>query len=61
MYAGLNRNVYDGLAFCVDGVQQGDLMGENAWTNKSFTVTGDGRHTLSCLYVKDEENSGIGC
>jgi hypothetical protein len=30
-------------------------MGENAWTNKSFTVTDDGRHTLSWLYVKDEE------
>ena len=54
------RIVYDGLAFCVDGVQQGDLMGENAWTNRSFTVTGDGRHTLSWLYVKDEENSGEG-
>ena len=52
--------VFDGLAFCIDGVQQGDLMGENAWTEKSFTVTGDGRHTLSWLYVKDEEGSGEG-
>ena len=54
------RIVYDGLAFCIDGVQQGDLMGENVWTNKSFTVTGDGRHTLSWFYVKDEEGSGEG-
>ena len=35
-------------------------MGENVWTNKSFTVTGDGRHTLSWLYVKDEEGNGDG-
>ena len=56
----LKKIVYDGLAFCIDGVQQGDLMGENVWTNKSFTVTGDGRHTLSWLYVKDEEGNGDG-
>jgi hypothetical protein len=36
------------------------LMGENAWTNKSFTVTGDGRHTLSWLYVKDADGNGGG-
>jgi hypothetical protein len=54
------KDVYDGLAFCIDGVQQGDLMGENAWTNKSFTVTGDERHVLSWLYVKDEEGDGGG-
>ena len=56
----VKKLVFDGLAFCIDGVQQGDLMGENAWTEKSFTVTGDGRHTLSWLYVKDEEGNGGG-
>jgi len=56
----LKKIVYDGLAFCIDGVQQGNLMGENVWTNKSFTVSGDGRHTLSWLYVKDEEGNGDG-
>ncbi len=56
----VKKIVYDGLAFCIDDVQQGDLMGENAWTNKSFAVTGEGRHTLSWLYVKDEEGNGGG-
>ena len=56
----VKKLVFDGLAFCIDGVQQGDLMGENVWTEKSFTVTGDGRHTLSWLYVKDEEGNGGG-
>ena len=56
----LKKIVYDGLAFCIDGMQQGALMGENTWTNKSFAVTGDGRHTLSWLYVKDEDGSGDG-
>ena len=56
----VKKIVFDGLAFCIDGVQQGDLMGENAWTDKSFAVTGDGRHTLSWLYVKDEDGSGGG-
>lgn len=56
----VKKIVFDGLAFFIDGVQQGDLMGENTWTNKSFTVTGDGRHTLSWFYVKDEDGSGGG-
>ena len=56
----VKKIVYDGLAFCVDGEQQGDLMGDVDWTEKSFTVTGDGRHVLSWLYVKDEEGNGGG-
>ena len=56
----VKKVAWDGLAFCIDGVQQGDLMGENTWTNKSFTVIGDGKHTLSWLYVKDEEGNGDG-
>ena len=52
----VKKIVYDGLAFCVDGVQQGDLMGDADWTEKTFTVTGDGRHVLGWLYVKDEED-----
>ena len=51
---------YDGLAFCIDGVQQGDLMGKEYFGTKSFAVTGNGRHTLSWLYVKDEEGKGDG-
>ena len=56
----VKKIVYDGLAFCVDGVQQGDLMGDVDWTEKTFTVTGDGRHVLGWCYVKDEEGSGGG-
>lgn len=56
----LKKIAYDGLAFCIDGVRQGDLMGDNEWREKSFTVSGDGRHTLSWLYVKDEDGSGDG-
>lgn len=56
----VKKIVYDGLAFCVDGEQQGDLMGDADWTEKTFTVAGDGRHVLSWLYVKDEEGDGGG-
>jgi len=49
-------DVYDGLAFLVDGVQQGELMGNADWTTKSVSVAGDGEHTLSWLYVKDESD-----
>ena len=56
----VKKIVYDGLAFCVDGVQQGDLMGDADWTEKTFTVTGDGRHVLGWLYMKDEDGNGGG-
>ena len=56
----VKKIVYDGLAFCVDGVQQGELIGENSWLEKSFEVSGDGRHVLGWLYVKDEDGSGNG-
>ena len=56
----VKKIVYDGLAFCIDGMQQSDLIGGNEWTAKSFVVVGDGRHVLSWLYVKDEEGNGGG-
>ena len=49
-------DVYDGLAFMIDGVQQGDLVGNADWTTNTFVVAGDGLHTLSWLYVKDESD-----
>ena len=52
--------VFDGLAFCIDGVPQGTLIGDSSWTRKSFSVTGPGEHTLSWLYVKDYEGDGAG-
>ena len=56
----VKRIVYDGLAFCIDGIQQGDLMGNSAWETNTFEVTGGGSHTLSWLYIKDEEGAGGG-
>ena len=53
----VKRIVFDGLAFCVDGVQQGDLMGNADWAEQVFEVSGEGSHTLSWLYVKDEDGS----
>ncbi len=47
-------DVYDGLAFLIDGVQQGELMGDTEWTTNTYSVVGEGMHTLSWLYVKDE-------
>ena len=51
------RKVYDGLAFCVDDEQQSDgLINSNEWVQLTFEVSGDGSHTLSWLYIKDEED-----
>ncbi len=49
-------DVYDGLAFLVDGVRQGELAGNADWTTNSVSIAGDGEHTLSWLYVKDESD-----
>ena len=53
----VKKIVYDGLAFCIDGAQQGDLIGNADWEIKTFEVTGNGMHTLSWLYVKDEDGT----
>ena len=50
----VKKTVYDGLAFCIDGVQQGELMGNAQWTNNTFEVVGAGTHTLGWFYVKDD-------
>ena len=52
--------VWDGLAFSIDGVQQGDLIGDETWTTKTFEVTGEGSHTLTWAYVKDDSGDGDG-
>lgn len=55
------RNVvFDGLAFFIDGVQQGGFIGDTSWTRKVFSVKGAGNHTLSWRYVKDYEGDGTG-
>ena len=56
----VKKIVYDGLAFCIDGNQQGDLIGNVEWLEKEFEVTGDGHHILSWMYVKDQEGDGDG-
>ena len=50
----VKKIVYDGLAFCIDGIQQGDLMGNTVWATNVFEVVGEGSHTLSWLYMKDD-------
>ncbi|MBP5410861.1 MAG: leucine-rich repeat protein, partial [Lachnospiraceae bacterium] len=51
--------VYDGLAFLIDGIQQGDLMGNDDWAAKTFEISGEGSHTLTWLYVKDESDEEV--
>ena len=53
----VKKIVYDGLAFCIDGVQQGGLIGNADWATKTFAVDGSGSHMLSWLYLKDEDGS----
>ena len=52
--------VYDGLKFCVDGEQCGEMIGEGQWTNVTITVTDDCRHVLSWRYGKDGDGDGEG-
>ena len=52
--------VWDGLAFYIDGVQQGERIGDDTWTTKTFEVIGAGEHTLTWAYEKDEEGDGAG-
>ena len=54
------KKVWDGLAFCIDGMQQGDLIGDDTWITKTFEVTGSGSHTLTWAYVKDDSGDGDG-
>ena len=56
----VKKVVWDGLAFCIDGVQQGDLMGNEEWVTNTFAVEGAGTHTLSWRYVKDDDGNGDG-
>jgi len=52
----------DYLSFFVDGNEVGFLNGETDWKGMSFVVEGDGVHTLSWVYSKDEiESDGEDC
>ena len=54
------KTVWDGLAFSIDGEQQGDLIGDEIWTTRSFEVKSVGAHTLTWAYVKDDSGDGAG-
>jgi RHS repeat-associated protein len=48
----------DYLEFYLDGqLQSNPISGEVAWTQKSYTITGAGPHTLRWRYVKDGSSS----
>ena len=51
--------VYDGMAFLIDGIQRGELMGNTEWTTNTFEVVGEGEHVLSWLYIKDESDEEV--
>ncbi len=57
----ISRNrKYDYVAFLVDGVEQSWLGGEKDWTNEVFSVSGDGMHTLSWIYQKNDNGKTQG-
>ena len=43
----------DRLSFSIDGIQQTYISGENNWSQKNYTITGDGDHYLTWTYSKD--------
>lgn len=54
---------YDNLLFYVDGSRQFyDSGTESGWSQKTFTVSGSGSHTLRWTYSKDDsESKGFDC
>lgn len=47
----------DYVSFRVDGVEQSWMGGEIDWQHIVFDVVGDGQHTISWAYVKDDDGS----
>ena len=53
---------WDHGEFAVDGVVQAYVSGVTGWTNVSVSVAGDGEHTLTWTYLKDDaESEGEDC
>ena len=44
---------YDTLSYSVDGIQGGQISGEQNWTAASILVSGAGWHTVRFTYAKD--------
>ena len=45
---------YDYVSFSIDGLEQAWLGGEKDWTNETFSVVGDGLHSLKWIYQKND-------
>jgi RHS repeat-associated protein len=55
----LSEQDSDYLEFYIDSVLQNRISGTVGWTQRSYTISGSGTHTLKWRYVKDDdENSG---
>ncbi len=48
---------YDYLAFYIDNELKAMITGNTNWAQKTFSITGDGEHTLVWCYIKDVWNA----
>ena len=51
------ENNWDKLSFFIDNDRKDSITGNKDWAQKSFSITGDGEHTLVWSYVKDNWGS----
>ena len=57
----ISRNrKYDYVSFFIDGEEASWLGGETDWTNETFSVTGEGTHTFSWVYQKNDNGKTQG-
>ena len=57
----ISRNrKYDYVSFLIDGEEASWLGGETDWTNETFSVTGEGTHTFSWVYQKNDNGKTQG-
>ncbi len=47
----------DLLSFAIDNVQKASISGNKNWAQQSFSITGDGEHTLVWYYAKNYRNA----
>ena len=54
----VRTNKHDYLSFSIDGMDASTLGGGLLdWTNETFTITGEGTHTLRWIYWKDSDGN----
>lgn len=51
---------YDYVSFQVDGVEKSWLGGEQNWSNETFSVVGEGVHSLKWVYQKNDNQASQG-